>query len=204
MVRRFINLVSFLLLTAYVGAQNIALADRVNEMFRIECMKELNLLTISNFRSNGQLPEKALLQDSRAISNKYGIYSYNGNVIEFSEDFSVQSPKNFSASCTLKTEDDINSTKTETYSLILEGILENQNPSGYCGGWRTFTLTLMAGKSLLLDHVPFAESCKSEREISSISLYPHLGYMTVQGSPGLPNILWFDKAPFKAETVYQK
>ena len=96
----------FLILTFWCGTFFVspAKADIINEIFRIECIPELNVLTISDFRTNGNLPSQLLDKNSNILAQKYGIYPYAGNIIEFEKNYTAQYPKIFeSVSSSVKT-----------------------------------------------------------------------------------------------------
>lgn len=190
----------FIFLFMVYFAYGSAKADIVNEMFRIECIPEMNVLIISDFFDNGYLPEASLKENSEILAKKYGIYDYFKNIVVILND--VQSHKAFETTCTLKTEDDINSKKTETYFIKLSGRIQNLNPAGHCGGWRSFDVTLSTKDNIIMKEIPFVENCYSSRSIEKISVYPHEGYAQINKKGNTSVTLWFRDGPFTLEKIY--
>lgn len=179
-----------------------AKADIVNEMFRIECMPELNMLAISDYLANGSLPEIALKAKAEILSKKYGIYPYEGKIVEFEDGYKSQNTKIFTAECSLKTEDDLGSEKFETYFIKIEGVISNRNPEGMCGGWRSFALSISTQNASLLNKIPFSEGCASGRHISGLTFFPHQGYLRIDGTSGIKDTLWVKNSPYNKDDIY--
>ena len=195
-----------------------ARADIVNDIFRVECMPELGVLTISNFFDNGNLPDQVLKADPDGLGKKYGIYLYENNLIEIDNETFKQSPKTFETTCRLKTDDDIHSNKFETYYIKLVGNYGNESTEGQCGLWRSFMLTLSTKEKVILENISFDENCHSPRFIKNMNLYAHQGYIQIMGTrmmepllcpdqlhhknPMTVSTIWIDEAPFSNDFFY--
>jgi hypothetical protein len=178
-----------------------ARADIVNEIFRVECIPELNVLSISDYSANGALPEYGLEHHAQDLAQKYGIYSYENNIITFEPDFTWQNSKSKEITCDLKTGKYPKSTKKSTYKVTLTGLFSNGNPGGRCGGWRTFEATVTVDGKTLIEEIPFSVSCNSINGISTLQILPHEGYARIEGT-GVEYIVWFEKAPIRFCDVY--
>lgn len=66
-------LFSTLVLFALLMPSAPAKADIVNDIFRIECIPEIGVLSIRKYFDNGYLPDQALGKNADEISQKYGI-----------------------------------------------------------------------------------------------------------------------------------
>lgn len=157
----------------------IAKADIINEFAVIQCNPLLNHLKIEMGAVNGAVAEKAFKEKKEEIYKKYGFIDYM-DLFDFGPDFSWQKPKEFHESCTLQSTVKNGKKPTSvTYDVTLKGFMENENPNGQCGGWRSFSVTIKQGKKTLVKDIPFEERCNDSRALWSIDINPQEEYMTI-------------------------
>lgn len=182
-----------------------AKADIVNEIFRIECIPELGVLSVSDYFANGDLPLASLDKNAEILAEKYGIYDHVPNIIAIDTETHTQSSKTFEKICRLPVEDDISSDHFENFYIKLVGDFYNQNYMGYCGLWTTFILTISTDKQTIIEELPFVnmtDDCSAPGEIKSITLYPHQGYITVRGEKIDSKTRRIKDAPFHRSDFY--
>lgn len=176
-------------------------ADIINEFAIIQCNTILNNLKIEMGAVNGAVAEKAFKEKKEEIYKKYGFVIYE-DLFEFGPDYAWQAPKEFHESCKLQSTTEGNKKpSTVTYDVTLKGFMENANPNGQCGGWRSFSVTIKEGNKILVKDIPFEEGCNASRALWSIDINPQEEYMTINAAHKMKTdgLVWLNR-PFDTIT----
>jgi hypothetical protein len=200
-IQRMKQLLLILLFIIALPAQ--ARADIINDMFRVECMPELNIFRIENLYVNGPLTEKLANKNSASIAEKYGLHSYD-EILKIAPDFTQQWTKSRTFECRLSSDNNMSEKTMTNYLVKIEGVISNGNPEERCGGWHTIAATISTKDKVIFDKIPFSIDCNDMREINYIVLNPHEGYININATPGVKSIHWLSDPPATAKDIYLK
>lgn len=156
----------------------LAFADIVNEFVQVQCNTDLNFLRIESFNINGDITLEYIKGHPRESWKKYGIISIDDELFDINPEDRYQLAQTFSSECILKKK---NLTK-DVYKIIIDGYTVNGNPGGWCGGHRSFSITIWRGKKQLLEKLAFAPNCSGNIVfLDSLTLNPHENYIKING-----------------------
>ena len=198
----------------------------MTDIVRVQCLPELNLLSVEEGRINGDTALYVLNTNTKDMKEKYGIIpltyytSYASQLAEDTPDRSflkdlkaspyallMIDPNTHSMStntttftCNLSDDENPHAPRDVPYTVTLEGTKWGECPECSCG--TTFFLSIGTPDHLIFDKVPFIDVCNhkeiQDRGLGTLRLNASEGYIGISSSnAGIKSILWLPNAHYK-------
>ncbi len=220
-----------LLILIFFTAISAARADTATDIIRVQCMPELNILTIEKETLFNDFPLYALYKNAPLLKEKYGIVimSYYEEYLKIlskdpgreffqgskapDEALVILGPNNEIKklnknifTCTLQTGDNPLEKKLVTYTIELQGIRSCWDSNNGA------SITIKDSQNVpMLDKIPFSVSCEDpdnpdkEKTITEITWYPkdYYSFFRITGDNVFKDLWLHKKKTYTYEDIYK-